>query len=123
MADLTCLIDSGICGGKEGQQMPELIVQIVRWVDDDPQPGIVACEFEDAEGYLHTVIEKQAVASEVCLDASSAYPRPGIIRCEVLTQWRDSKGRELARITTERPYSIETTEGLSEFVVLASQLA
>ena len=108
---------------RESWQKPGLTVQIVRWVDDDPQPGIVACEFEDAEGRRHTVIEKQVMATETSLDAGSAYPQPGVIPCEILSRWRDSEGRELARITAERPYSIETTEGLSEFVVLATQLA
>src|SRR5579859_5662505 len=50
------------------------------------------------------------------------YPKPGSVGCEVSARWRDSDGRELIRISTARPWGIESTEGVSEFVVLAEQL-
>ena len=102
--------------------MPRLNVQIVRWVEDY-QPGIVSCEFEDATGRRHTVIEKLPVVANAELDAASAYPHPGVIRCQVLARWQDSQGRELARISTLRPDDVESTEGLSEFVVCTNQLS
>ena len=49
--------------------------------------------------------------------------KPGVIGCEVLAQWRDSSGTELVRVTTERPDGIESTEGLSEFIVSSGQVA
>jgi hypothetical protein len=101
--------------------MPALSVQIVRWVDDY-QPGIVACEFEDAEGHCHVVIDKVPIVTAANLDAASRYPQPGAIRCEILARWRDAQGRELVRISTARPDAVESTEGLSQFVVFASQL-
>jgi hypothetical protein len=51
--------------------MMELAVQIVRFVNDEPQPGIVACEFVDAEGRCHTLIDKVSGFSASLLDASS----------------------------------------------------
>lgn len=99
-----------------------LAVQIVRWIEDY-QPGIVACEILDAHGGRHTIIDKLPYFTAEYLDSSSEYPRPGSIRCEVLSQWRDEVGRDLARISLARPYDMQSTEGLSEFVVLASQLS
>jgi hypothetical protein len=99
----------------------ELVVRIVRFVSDDPQPGIVACEFMDAEGRAHTFIDKVPVFTAQNLDAASFYPQPGSAACGVLARWQDARGRELVRITTARPIEIQSTEGLSEFVVLSTQ--
>ena len=57
-------------------EITELAVEIVRFVDDY-QPGIVACEFFDAEGYRRTVIDKVPYLSSVDLGAGSDYPQPG----------------------------------------------
>jgi hypothetical protein len=43
--------------------------------------------------------------------------------CEVLARWQDTQGRELVRITITRPINMESTDGLSEFVVVATQLS
>ena len=100
----------------------ELAVQIVRFVDDT-QPGVVAAEFVDAVGRRHTFIDKVHIFSEAMLDAASAYPQPGAVRCEVLLRKQDAQKREIVRITTLRPDSIESTEGLSEVEVHPPQLS
>jgi hypothetical protein len=100
----------------------ELAVQIVRFVDDT-QPGVVAAEFVDAIGRCHTLIDKVPIFSEARLDAASAYPQPGAVRCEVLLRKKDAQKREIVRISTLRPDSIKSTEGLSEFEVRPPQLS
>ena len=102
--------------------MPAIAVQIVRFVDES-QPGFVECEFVDAAGRCHVLFDKVPIfdAAE-SLWSDSEYPQPGAAGCEVLERWKDDQGRDLARVTTERPYGIESREGLYEFVVLASQL-
>jgi hypothetical protein len=101
--------------------MPALALQIVRFVDDS-QPGFVECEFVDAAGRRHTLLDKVPIFSHEFLDAHSVYPRPGTANCEVLAQWTDDQGRELARVSTARPFGIESREGLSEFIVLSDQV-
>lgn len=98
-----------------------LAVQIVRFVDDH-QPGWVACEFSDAEGRKHTIIDKVPVFTADHLDRSSTYPRLGRVGCEVLAAWQDADGRELVRVSTAQSRDIESTGRLSEFVVLSTQL-
>src|SRR5262249_22536051 len=100
---------SGAAGGA-GVVVQNLAVQIVRFVDED-QPGWVASEFVDADGKCHTIIDKVPIFTEEDLGATSDYPRRGSAQCEVLAQWRDTRGRELVRITTARPCAIESTEG------------
>ncbi len=99
----------------------ELCVKIVRFISAEPQPGIVACEFVDAECRTHTVIDKVPIFSSVDLDERSHYPKPGVVRCEILDAWEDASAREVVRITTRRD-GVESTEGLSEFAVLRKQL-
>ena len=98
-------------------QIVNLAVQITRFADEC-QPGIVSCEFTDAEGRCHTVIDKVPIFTCEPLDAGSTYPQPGIVRCTVLHWWRDPGGREMVSISTARPDGMNSTEGLSDFVVL-----
>ena len=102
--------------------MDQLAVQIVRFVDD-AQPGIVACEFEDANGRRHTLIDKVPIFTDMILDANSIYPKTGTARCEILRRWKDVTGRELLRVTTAKPDGIMSTEDLSEFVALSSHIS
>ena len=99
-----------------------LSVKIVRWVDDS-QPGWVECELLDASGLVHKFIDKVPIVTCDDLDSTNEFPQPGQIACTVLAQWRDEQGRALSRVTTDKPHGVESTEGLSEFVVLSDQLS
>jgi hypothetical protein len=102
--------------------MPCLRVSIVRFVDEH-QPGFVECEFTDATGTVHTLVDKVPIFSLDDLWSDSVYPQPGLARCEVLGQSQDSLAHTLARVTIARPDGLESSRGLSEFVVLESQLS
>jgi|SRR5579863_8225425 hypothetical protein len=96
----------------------QLQVEIVRFVEEC-QPNIVEARFFDSEGYAHTFVDKSAIFStDWGLDATTNYPQPGVIRCQVSARWHVPAGPDLVRVTTE----IESTEGVSEFVVLPNQL-
>jgi hypothetical protein len=47
-----------------------LLLDIVRYVDDC-QPGVVACEFRDSDGHLHTVIDKVPIFKSKLLEPDS----------------------------------------------------
>jgi hypothetical protein len=98
-----------------------LLVKIARYVDDH-QPGVVACEFTDADGHLHTIIDKIPIFTRDSLGPNSHYPHPGRVHCEVLGSFLDDDGRALVRIKLERSDHIESTKGLMQFVVLESQI-
>ena len=85
-------------------------------------PVSSSAKFIDAGGRRHTLFDKVPIFSTGYLDADSDYPQPGMADCEVLARWEDEQGRELVRITTARPYDIESSEGVSEFVVFATQV-
>lgn len=100
----------------------ELAVRITGFVDSS-QPGFVACEFVDADDQPHTFIDKAPVFTTETLDANSAYPQPGRVRCTELGVRRDARGRELITISTTDPDSVESVNGLSKFVVLGTQVS
>lgn len=98
--------------------MQNLAVKIVRFVEET-FPGWVECQFTDAAGRLHTIVDKYPIFTASTLDASSQYRRSGEILCRVIDGRDDDLGGEVVRI--EMP-GIESMEGLSEFVVLRRQL-
>jgi hypothetical protein len=102
--------------------MPHLLVSIVRFVDET-QPGIVECEFIDGFQQMHTLIDKVPIFSKHVLWSDSSYPQPGVARCQILEEFRDTSGRELARITIMRPDGLETVDGETEFIVDRSQIS
>lgn len=79
------------------------------------------CLLVDAHGQMHRFVEKEAIVSSTSV-ADGALPAPGVIACEVESEWIDAEGRSLVRAATTRPWGVESTAGGSSFVVLAEQL-
>jgi len=100
--------------------MDFISVQIIRFVDTH-QPGWVECEFVDAEGRRHIIIDKVPVLSSNDLRADSEYPTLGSVPCEVLKRYQDGTGRDLVCVSTAS-IGIESKERLSEFTVLAGSV-
>jgi hypothetical protein len=96
----------------------ELQVEIVRFVEEC-QPPIVEARFSDSGARCHTFVDKSAIfTADLSIGAATKCPQPGVIRCQVLAEWQVPGGLDLVRLTTE----IESTEGVSEFVVPANQI-
>src|SRR5258706_9135800 len=70
---------------------------ILRWGSDEPQPGIVEACFIDAVGKSWMLLDKSAIFTAEAIDGGSAYPRPGILRCEVLERRLSASGGEIVR--------------------------
>jgi hypothetical protein len=107
--------------------MKQLAIQVKRCLDNEHDPGWIECDFVDVESRRHTIVDKIPIfridPAFDPLDSNTNWPQPAGVPCEILNTWRDPLGRELARITTDRPWHVESTEKLSEFVVFASQLS
>jgi hypothetical protein len=89
---------------------------------DEPQPGIVEFQLEEANGHRRLFVDKTAIVSAARLDAQTTYPQQGIIACEIVRRSRVTAQRELVRISTERPWHVESVDGLTEFDVLPEAL-
>jgi hypothetical protein len=101
--------------------MPAIPVTISRFVDEH-QPGFVECVLTDAFGQQHLFVEKVPVVTLEDLWSTSTYPRPGELACEIEAEWQDTEGRFLVRVNTERPCGIESTVGMTNFVLVSSQV-
>jgi len=87
--------------------------------------GVVAKdggELRDAFGGEWVFMDKAPIFTGEPVAASSDYPRPGIIACEIIKSWRDDLGREVCTIDTTRPDAVEAEVGKSTFDVLAEQI-
>ena len=95
-------------------------VEITRLVDAS-LPGWVECWFEDAHGIRHFFFEKTPVVTSANLGASSSYPTDGVIGCELLEHSVDPE-IGIMKVSTRRPWGIESKEGLFLFDVRPEQL-
>lgn len=98
-----------------------LKVTIERFTDE-AQPGWVECRFSDAVGRSHIFEEKVPVVTQENLDATSPYPRSGIIACQVVGTRVTSEGREVIIVDTLQPWGIESNAGQTRFEVLREQV-
>jgi hypothetical protein len=104
------------------QRMIGIRVAITRYVSDEPQPGVVECEFLDAHGRRWTFIDKPPIISFEDLDARTTYPRPGVIACEIVGRKQDAAGRKVILVDTARPWCVESVDGSMRFEVLETSL-
>lgn len=103
--------------------MPDIRIEITRFIGDEPQPGIVECLLIDANGRNWTFIEKTAIVSDKYLDSHSSYPYGGLIACKVISRRTDDGGRSIVLVNTGEPCYVEATTGETRFEVFSEQLA
>jgi hypothetical protein len=96
-------------------------IRITNFISGD-QPGFIECKFNDAWNKEHTIQDKVPIVTDKYLDANSEYPQEGVIACEIIRQWLDSDARTIFTVTTEKPWAVETIDGLMEFDILEDQL-
>lgn len=102
--------------------MKALLVEIIRYISNEPQPGIVECRLIDANGVTWTFIEKTAVVSDQQIDEHSVYPQSGVIACEIVAKTQDESGSEILLVDTTKPWGVTTTTGESKFKVRSEQI-
>lgn len=101
--------------------MRAIRIKITSFISDD-QPGFVECKFKDAWNKEYTVQDKVPIVTEKDLAANSEYPQDGVIACEIIKEWKDKDERTIFTVTTEKPWAVDTIDGLTEFDILEEQL-
>lgn len=101
--------------------MPGVKVEITRCVEYD-YPGWVECRLVDAWGREWLFVDKVPVVTEEDFDSDGAPPLSVAIGCEIVQRRRDSDGREIVCVDTEKPWDIESVDGEYRFEVLAEQV-
>ncbi|MEU8834321.1 hypothetical protein [Streptomyces sp900116325] len=99
--------------------MGELRAEVVRWVDDEPFPGVVEVRFTDAAGRRWSLVDKAPVFDAMgALGPDSAYPLEVGIACVIIGLQEDG---ELVTVSTA-PHGVTATDGRDEFTVRYDQL-
>ncbi|WP_406404785.1 hypothetical protein OH805_37035 [Streptomyces sp. NBC_00879] len=97
--------------------------EAVRWVDDEPQPGLVEVRFTDAHNQQWTFVEKWPVfADRNRLTPDSTYPVAVEILCDTLADDDSSATADTVKVSVA-PWGLESLEGRVEFEVRADQLS
>ncbi|WRZ88180.1 hypothetical protein OHB54_03435 [Streptomyces sp. NBC_01007] len=94
--------------------------EAVRWVDDEPQPGLVEVRFTDAHHHEWTFIGKWPRFGGEDLHPDSSYPVEVGILCDILDSV-SSGTTDTVKISVT-PRGVESLEGCVEFEVRADQL-
>ena len=102
--------------------MPELRCEAVRWVDDEPFPGIVEVQFLDAAGQRWSLIDKSPVFAQLDeLTPDSVYPVKVTVACVILDDVEAPADDEVVTVSTS-PDGVTTPDGRDTFTVRTSQL-
>ena len=97
--------------------MPAVQVRAVRWVADDPQPGIVECRLVDADGVEHVLIDKSAIFDDADrLRSDAAYPIALTLTCRVIRE-------DAAELEVELADDVESVDGQRTFRVSRRSMA
>jgi hypothetical protein len=94
--------------------------ELVRWVSDEPQPGLVEARLVDADGVEWSFVDKVPIFTEAAVSATTTFPVPGGIRCEVRGVREDGSGREI--LDLELRDGVETSDGASRLGVRRQQM-
>jgi hypothetical protein len=85
----------------------------MRWVSDEPQPGVIEVTLLDADGRLWTIVDKTArFTTDDRLTPDSMYPIDLGVECTVLEARDDS-----VLISIADPNGLETTQGTTKLRV------
>ncbi len=102
--------------------MLELRCEAVRWVDDEPFPGIVEVRFSDAAGQSWSLIDKCAIFAQFGeLTPDSDYPVEATVACVVQGDAEATAGDGVVTVSTS-PHGVTTLDGCEEFTVRWDQL-
>lgn len=96
--------------------MFELSVRPVRWVNDEPQPGVVEVELIDANEHPWRFLDKAVIFSAEWL-SGEGMPERAAIRCTIV-----EVDGELALVNTAAPDHVESVDGQHLFRVRRDQL-
>jgi hypothetical protein len=100
--------------------MDALKCELVRWVSDDPQPGLVEVRLLDANGSEWMFVDKVPIFTVAPVSSATQLPISGEIRCDVVGSRQAPGGQEL--VDVELRDGVETADGVSRLTIRRDQL-
>jgi hypothetical protein len=100
--------------------MDSVKCELVRWVSDDPQPGLVEVRLLDADGSEWMFVDKVPIFTAAPVSSATQLPMPGEIQCEVVGTRQTPGGQEF--VDVELRDGVETADGVSRLTINREQL-
>lgn len=94
--------------------------EMFRWVNDDPQPGLVEVRVTDADGSERKFVDKVPIFTAASVSSATSFPIAGVIRCEVLAHREDLLGQEVVDVRLLD--GVEAVDGQTRLTVRRDQL-
>ncbi|NUS15663.1 MAG: hypothetical protein HOY69_30430 [Streptomyces sp.] len=102
--------------------MLALRCEAVRWVDDEPWPGVVEVRFTDAAGRRWSLVDKAPIfAATGELGPDTSYPVEVTVACAVAEGHGLAGDDEVVTVSTS-VHGVTTPDGHQEFTVWPGQL-
>lgn len=98
-------------------QQADILASAIRWIDDEPQPGIVEVEFVDCDGARHRLIDKCAIfGADTAILPTAAYPMSASVACTVLEVLPEGKA------SVRLAWAVTSADGRTDSIVALRQL-
>jgi hypothetical protein len=94
--------------------MPSFKAVALRWVSDEPQPGVIELSVRDAEGLEHRILEKDILTTPP-LGSGSRFP---------VELWIEAPVHEIDEecVMVTLPWSMSTSDGETQLTMTRSML-
>jgi hypothetical protein len=101
---------------KRVEKMDYLMIDIIEYTPNE-FPGFVLCKFFDYIGKVHYFNEKISVIYTGNINENSVLPQKGYVAGEII-----NRENSIIKLSTMKPYAIETIDGLNIFFVSERQI-
>jgi len=100
--------------------VPSARFQVLRWIDDEPQPGFIEVSLVDCHGRDWRFIDKTSIFSAQAILSTSDYPIAIAIDGHEVSRSRLADGSEVVTVNFRW---LESVEGMVEFDLRADQFS
>ncbi|CAM3104451.1 hypothetical protein [Stackebrandtia soli] len=102
--------------------MPELRCEAVRWIADEPFPGLIEVQFIDADGRTWSLVDKAAIfGAAEDLEPDSNYPAAVTVAC-VLRGADEQVGNDGGVTISTSPDGVTSPDGRDTFTVTRDRI-
>lgn len=105
-----------------GEEKRRVKVRVLRWVANDPQPGVIEVSLIDAYGRDWRFVDKTAIFSRELITAKDQFPFDIWLDVIEIGRSREAKGAELVAVRTVPSSGLHTVDRVSDFTVSADEV-
>ncbi len=101
--------------------MTSVRCDVVRWVNNEPKPGLVEASLVDVHDKTWLFVDKAPIFAASSISPTSTFPFEAAIRCRIV-EVSHLTGRDVVLIDTATPDGLVSIDGENHFFVHGSQI-